>query len=545
MMLIYPYFLLLFVPLLAFWVALAYVQKKEIFSEAVRERLSTFQGTKSYSIYRYSWLIIFYLMIFSLCRPVWLAESHEDKQKMKMGYLAISLDVSKSMMAEDVSPDRFVFSKLAINEIIKKMPDFRIALNAFSRDIFLVAPFSDDHETVRFLLDNLSQEGVSSEGSSVAAVMMGAEKIYRPFKREIKDVLIVTDGADGLEIKESIAAARKDNIRVHLLLVGTKEGARIRQDTGAYITDKHNQEVITKRADEMSALSEATGGVFIATTGSMSEIGWLCEQIRQKAQRDETEMKQKKDAKEFFYIPLAMALVLLFFVLNRLHVKGFAKAGLLLFLVIAPEGLHSGAFDFWDIIKSEEFYNRHRHGEALKHYIKVHESKNSDISAYNLATSYYRNENFEKAAELYNEINSTNPTVNYERLHNLGNTYVKLGKVPEAIKAYEDALLVKEDPATRFNLDVIKKFEEKESANTDESKKDDKKDKKENQKSKKSQKDKEEEEEEDNSDSGAKPPMEEKEAEKWERTLNTAKPKTKPQALIKNDQVEASREIHW
>ena len=130
-------------------------------------------------------------------------------------------------------------------------------------------------------------------------------------------------------------------------------------------------------------------------------------------------------------------------------------------------------------------------------------------------------------------------------MHNLGNTYVKLGKVPEAIKAYEDALLVKEDPATRFNLDVIKKLEEKESANTDESKKDDKKDKKENQKSKKSQKDKEEEEEEDNSDSGAKPPMEEKEAEKWERTLNTAKPKTKPQALIKNDQVEASREIHW
>lgn len=549
MIFLYPYAFLLFSLPLLMWGVMAYAQRKSIFTQEVLDRLSTTKNAMKFTSHRMIWLLLFALIVTALARPLWLQETKEEGQKVPISFLAISLDISKSMLASDVTPNRLEFSKRAIAELFQKMPDFKIALNAFSRDVFMVAPFSDDKETLNFLLENLSQESMTSEGSSLEAVMMGAEKVYLPFNREIKDVLIVTDGADGLEIDEAIKKALENRLRVHLLLVGTKEGSIIKERNGKIMYDHKGHEVLTKRADELQKLSIATGGVYVISSGSLSDLEWLSEQIRLKAQKDEAEISRKRHADELFYYPLGSAIVLLFLMLNSLHVR-YLKTILpsLLLLSLSPQSLHSDMLDFWSILKAEALYTQRHHKEALEYFIKVEASKKSDISQYNLANSYYRNKDFAKAAQLYSDINTNNQTLNYERLHNLGNTFAKLGRKKDAIAAYEKALEIQEDPATRFNLKYIKDSEDKASPHDEEEdeKEKEKEDKPQDPQSGKQSKDQNEtKEDEKEPEAKAPKPMDEEETKKWEKILKNTKPQTKPQTLIKNQQTEQNSEVFW
>ncbi len=546
----YPYFLFLFFIPLLFWSYLKYSQRKSIFSEEVRQRLSTSSSKSSYKYTPYLWLLLFALISISLARPVILTENKKEGQKMPMGMLSINLDISKSMLASDISPNRLDFSKNAIAKIFKKMPNFRISLSAFSKDVFMVAPFTEDKETLSFLLENLDQNSMSTQGSSIEAVMMGAEKLYVPFKRVNKDVLIVTDGADGLGIQKAIKKAKEHNLRVHLLLVGTKIGSTIKEKEGNIIVDKEGKNVITKRADELKELSNQTEGVFVISNGSYSDLNWLCEQISIKAHKEETLRIQKNYAKELFYYPLIIAIVVLFFIVNTLDIKRFSKLlPLILLGFISPQNLHSNTFDFWNIIKSESLYNSAKHKKALEYFEKVNASKNNAVSQYNLANSYYRNNNFDKAIQLYKNINTINKTIEYERLHNLGNAFNKLGQIEEAIKAYEKALKIRKAKATKFNLEYLKKMEKKSSSQNNKKKeKEKKKEKKKKEKKSGNQKQKDTKHSKEinkGSQSKSAKPMDAKEIKKWEKILKSIKPKTKPRMLIKNKQKENNNEIYW
>lgn len=102
------------------------------------------------------------------------------------------------MLAKDVYPNRLEFAKVSLLEMFKHLEDFKVALSAFSKDVFIVSPFTHDKETVSFLLTNLDTNSMSSEGSLYSASLMGADNYLL---KTIKDVLIVTDGADGLSCK--------------------------------------------------------------------------------------------------------------------------------------------------------------------------------------------------------------------------------------------------------------------------------------------------------------------------------------------------------
>lgn len=530
MIFLYPHFLFIFCIPLLFWLYLIYSRKKSVFSNEVKKRLSTAIFKKKYTYNPFLWLLFFLLITLTLARPVLFEELKKEDHKVTMGFLSINLDISKSMLANDIKPNRLEFSKNVISTIFKKMPYFRISLNAFSKDIFMVSPFTEDKETLTFLLETLDENSMTSQGSSIEAVMMGAQKNYLPFKVEKKDVLIVTDGADGLEIKEAINKAKEYNLRVHLLIVGTKEGSNIKDHNEKVIKDKNGKTVITKREDKIKNLAIETGGVYVITNGSLSDLDWLCEQIAIKAQREETMLIKKNHTKELFYFPLFSSVIVLFFILNTLYINNLKKIlPLILLSFILPQNLQSDTFDFLNIIKAQGFYHTKRHKQGLEYFKKVNESKKTGVSKYNLANSYYRNREYKKAIKLYKNIKTTNKILDYERLHNLGNAYVKIGLNKEAIDVYKRALKIKKAKATQFNLSFIQKFKlSSKSKNQNKTKKDDKK--KKNSKNKKQLK---------------KSKMNKKESKKWEKMLKNVKPQTKPLKLIENNQVEKNNEIFW
>jgi len=124
----------------------------------------------------------------------------------------------------------------------------------------------------------------------------------------------------------------------------------------------------------------------------------------------------------------------------------------LFILVFCAIFLQAGLLDFLDANHAKKSYEKKDYKQAVKGYEKI-QGKNG--ATYDLANSYYKNKNYKKALDTYKKV--SDPKLKFQKLHNMGNTYANLGKIDEAIKSYEDALKIKKDKDTKYNLDLLKK----------------------------------------------------------------------------------------
>lgn len=525
-----PYFLLL-LPLLALWWKILCSQTKHtLLLEEILEKLLV--EKKSASLQPKLFLVALVLMVIALARPTLHVNKDTTLQIHAISTLAIAIDISNSMLARDVYPSRLDFSKVAVQKIFEKLNGFKFALLAFSNDGFLVAPTSEDRASLNFLLKHLSTETLSSEGSSIPSAIASAKKVLAPLKETSKNLLIITDGADGDKIEEAIALAKKKQIRVHLLLVGTTQGAMIYTAKGEALKDQKGNIVITKRADTMKELALKTGGAYIATSGDLSEIAWLIEQIALKASKQNVQKEQPYEVVELFYYLLGMALVALFFAFHSLHVKRLMP---LIVLVLGISPAHSGILDWWEIEQAKNAYEKAAYAESVRLYENVKASKQSDASAYNLANALYKAKQYKKALYLYEGIQ--NETLQRQVLHNKGNTLAQLGRIDDAIKVYEKALSIEEDKDTRYNLEYLKQQKDQK---TKEQNQPEESPQHENQEPQKENHNSEK-----NKDKISPKPMDEQEAKKWERALIQKEPVTKPVILYKSDKMENNNAITW
>lgn len=139
--------------------------------------------------------------------------------------------------------------------------------------------------------------------------------------------------------------------------------------------------------------------------------------------------------------------------------------------------LYAGLLDFRDISKAQNSYNKGDYKSAISEYRKI---KDKDGAAYDLANSYYKAKDYKKALSEYKKV--SDPKLKFKKLHNMGNTYANLGKIDEAIKSYEEALKIKKDKDTLYNLNLLKKQKKKHKKQNKKKKKQQKKKKKKNSK---------------------------------------------------------------
>ena len=156
-----------------------------------------------------------------------------------------------------------------------------------------------------------------------------------------------------------------------------------------------------------------------------------------------------------------------------------------IYMGILPLMLNASLLDFQILGEAEKSYKDGNYTATIAQYSKL--KTKSDEVIYDEANSYYKLKDYQKALELYDSISS--PKLAFDKWHNLGNTHAQMGKLDEGIKAYEEALKIKEDEDTRFNLEFLKKKKKEQEQKQNKDKKNDKKNKDDkNQKDKKNQK---------------------------------------------------------
>lgn len=276
--------------------------------------------TPTVSMARKIWKMVligsaFLLCIFSLARPQWGFEWQEIK---RTGLdMLIAIDVSKSMLARDVKPNRLERSKLAVKDLVKKLNGDRVGLIAFAGTAFLQCPLTIDYNGFLLALDDINTETIPRPGTSISGAIKEAVDVFKGPEKKFKVLVLITDGEEleGDAMRAANAAAQA-GVRIYCIGVGTTEGELIpaidERGERAYMADKNGQAVKTRlNEDLLKKIAVATGGGYVHATQSDFGLILLYDKAISKLEKHELDAKMKKHYKERYQMFLGLAIAFL------------------------------------------------------------------------------------------------------------------------------------------------------------------------------------------------------------------------------------------
>ena len=255
------------------------------------------------------------LLMAALARPQWGFRWKENKKK---GIdMIIGLDTSKSMLAEDVKPNRLEFSKDEIANFVKTLDGDRIGLEAFAGNAFLECPLTIDYRGYMLALNNISAGTIERQGTSISDAIRQAVRAFKGIESENKIFILVSDGEHlAGDVKRAVTQGRAGGIKIFTIGVGTTEGATIpvTDENGnvTYLKDNDGKAVVTKLDEKtLKSIAGQTGGEYIAASQSGLGLDYLYKEKLSKLEKRESDDDLVKAYEERFQIPLIAALILI------------------------------------------------------------------------------------------------------------------------------------------------------------------------------------------------------------------------------------------
>jgi len=200
--------------------------------------------------------------------------------------IVVALDVSNSMLARDMKPNRLKKAIQEIRGIIDRLKGDRIGLVAFAGEAFIQCPLTLDYSAARFLLGAMDNTSVSTQGTALAEAIEMASKAFDQKEKKHKVLLLLTDGEDheggALEAAEE---ARQEGIKIYTVGIGNPEGEPIPilDRTGKQVgfrKDQNGEVIVTKLDDiTLQKISLATGGKFYHATAGEIELDRIFDEI--------------------------------------------------------------------------------------------------------------------------------------------------------------------------------------------------------------------------------------------------------------------------
>ncbi len=260
----------------------------------------------------------FVIIVLALTRPRWNPQAQKIKRQGRD--VCILLDVSRSMLAEDIKPSRLERSKIAIRDLMETLQGDRIAIVTFAGNATVKCPLTGDYAFVRMVLADISTESNSRGGTMIGdAIRKAAQDVFDRQSRQYKDIILITDGEDHDSFPVQAAEkAGKEGIRIIAIGLGDENtGSRI-PITGLNgektFLKYQGQEVWSKLdADTLRKIVYATnGGKYLSVEpGTTLDLGQIYEGLIASAQKRELESATMTRYDEKFQIFLALGLVLL------------------------------------------------------------------------------------------------------------------------------------------------------------------------------------------------------------------------------------------
>lgn len=243
--------------------------------------------------------------------------------------LMILLDVSNSMLAGDLSPNRLENAKRAISQLIDNLHNDRIGIIIFAGEAYVQLPITTDYSAAKLFLNNISTDIVPTQGTAIGAAIDMGMKSFDFVNGTSKAMVLMTDGENFED--DAIASAKRateKNVAIHVIGLGSVEGAPVpiyqNGNPTGFRKDEKGQTVITKLNEQMcKEISEAGNGVYVRASNANSGLGIVMNQISKMEQKtfDSKVFKNYEDRFQFFLGFALILLVIEFFISSKKNLK--------------------------------------------------------------------------------------------------------------------------------------------------------------------------------------------------------------------------------
>lgn len=384
-----------------------------------------------------------FLAILALAGPVWErlpAPAFRDESA-----LVVALDISRIMDAADIKPSRLERARYKIADILRQRKNGLTALLVYSGDAFTVTPLTDDVATIESQLSALSSDLAPAQGSRADLALNLAGKLLQQAGLTHGDVLLISNG---VQLDPAVAAARalrQAGVRVSVLGAGGETGAPVPLPKGGFLQDSKGNIVISKLAvPALRRLAEEGGGLYRTLTLDNSDVQAVLN-FADSAAGAQDNGEEAAGVQIERWEERGPWLLLAVVPLAALAFRRGFLAGLLLLAAFPPRPVH--ALEWADLWQTRD----RRAAAALETGDAARAAELFEDPAWK-AAAQYRAGQYEEAAKTLENLNSA------DARYNLGNALAKLGRYPEAVAAYEQALkLAPESEDARYNKELVEK----------------------------------------------------------------------------------------
>jgi Ca-activated chloride channel family protein len=271
-------------------------------------------------------ILLVALMLLSVVLARLQFGTHLELLKREGLDIVVAVDVSNSMLAQDMNPNRLQKAKQEIQGIIDRLKGDRIAIVAFAGQAFIQCPLTLDYSAARFLLNAIDNTSVSVQGTSLTSAIEMATKAFNQKEKKHKVMLLLTDGEDHKGGVEPMAdEARKQGIKIYTVGIGNPAGEPIpildREGNKVGFKKDGSGEVIISKLDEVTLqkISLNTGGKYYHATAGEIELDRIFDEIS-KLEKKELEGTLVTRYDDRFQLPLLLVILLVvgeFFITER------------------------------------------------------------------------------------------------------------------------------------------------------------------------------------------------------------------------------------
>lgn len=353
------------------------------------------------------------------------------------------LDMSLSMLATDVKPDRVTQARFKALDFATQLGEGELALLTFAGDAYVISPLTPDHNNIKLLLPDLKPEIMPVQGSDVQSALTLAAQLLTQAGYPKGDIILMSDGFSSSHFMQLRPMLDNFPHRISVLAVGTAEGAPIKLSSGELLKDQQGSIVIPKvPLTQLKELASLTGGVFVQNSFDLADVQRLLA-LKPLEMADQTSTESKLTGDEWqdagvylcwLLLPLALWL-------------GKRSAVLVLpaLLLLPPP---TQAFDWQDLFKSRQQQAKQAYQE--QDYQQAIEKFDQSIWQGNAA---YRAGDYAGAEQFYRQDPSASG------LYNLGNSLIQQQKYQEALDAYQQAATKQSDlTGLQQNIELAEKL---------------------------------------------------------------------------------------
>lgn len=376
--------------------------------------------------------------------PAW--EKLPQPIHQKQDALVLALDLSYSMMAQDLSPSRLIRARQKLLDLLEQRGEGQTGLIAYAGDAHIVTPLTDDNPTIANLIPALNPGMMPVPGSDPAAAIGQAIDLLRSAGISKGKILLITDGVDEGSAKAIAAQLKGSGMSMGVLGIGTPTGAPIPLPQGGFIKDNSGKIVIpTLDESALRKLAAESGGSYSRISLGDDDLERLLSEVLPDASAQTLMLDRTADAWEDKGYLLILLLLPVALALFR---RGWVVCLLPLLFLGNPQ---PAAAQSWSTLwqtpdqQGQKALNEDDNEAASSLF------ENPDWAA----TAAYRNEDYERAAKQFSESKTA------DSLYNRGNALARMGKLDEAIEAYQQSLkLQSEKSDASENIELLEKMKE-------------------------------------------------------------------------------------